>query len=468
MKKVMLLIAVILMAFTGVSAQKNSNAMDSVTAYAVPGQNPQTEETIKVIPHGSFISDYCIVWCVRPGYTDTISSIPYQAMSGDTLSVPLTGLSQNTSYIYQATFIFSGKKSAMKIFTTASCPFVASISHSGNSSCLDTITASPTGSQYNYQWKINGINIPGATSQVCIAQISGNYSATVADGTCSSTSPALSVTITSLPIITSGPVSVCKGSSTELIASGGDDYKWSPTTGLSNPNIANPTASPIITTTYTVTVTATNGCFNSASIKVTVNINSTQTTLSSTEDSVCNETNKNVTLTGLPTGGEYSGSGVIGNIFVPKNVNVGPNKVSYTITDNNGCEAIASKNIFVFVPPVVDSMRMAGEIFVVQGSFSCNIKLGIGTRVYTTSIQTPTEAFFSNVSVKNGDWIFIQYLTGDCFTPKQFSYGLGMEELFKDQKNDDTRIFDVLGREIKNPIPNNLYIKGGKKFIYKE
>lgn len=46
-------------------------------------------------------------------------------------------------------------------------------------------------------------------------------------------------------------------------------YSWSPTTGLSNPNIVNPTASPTTTTTYTMTATA-NGCSASDSVVITV------------------------------------------------------------------------------------------------------------------------------------------------------------------------------------------------------
>jgi gliding motility-associated-like protein len=46
---------------------------------------------------------------------------------------------------------------------------------------------------------------------------------------------------------------ICKGQSTQLNATGGLNYTWSPSGGLSNPNIANPVASPTVTTTYTVT-----------------------------------------------------------------------------------------------------------------------------------------------------------------------------------------------------------------------
>ena len=46
---------------------------------------------------------------------------------------------------------------------------------------------------------------------------------------------------------------ICVGDSTNLMAIGYDDYRWTPTTGLSDSIIANPIASPLITTTYTVT-----------------------------------------------------------------------------------------------------------------------------------------------------------------------------------------------------------------------
>jgi gliding motility-associated-like protein len=47
---------------------------------------------------------------------------------------------------------------------------------------------------------------------------------------------------------------ICKGGKVQLKASGGVTYKWTPTRGLSDPNIANPFASPDTTTFYTVTI----------------------------------------------------------------------------------------------------------------------------------------------------------------------------------------------------------------------
>lgn len=65
---------------------------------------------------------------------------------------------------------------------------------------------------------------------------------------------------------------ICGGGldSTQLNATGGTVYSWSPTTGLSNPNIANPWAKPTVTTTYTVTTDYVGVCFSSDQVTVTV------------------------------------------------------------------------------------------------------------------------------------------------------------------------------------------------------
>jgi gliding motility-associated-like protein len=47
---------------------------------------------------------------------------------------------------------------------------------------------------------------------------------------------------------------ICKGGKVQLKASGGETYRWTPTIGLSNPNIANPFASPDTTMDYRVEI----------------------------------------------------------------------------------------------------------------------------------------------------------------------------------------------------------------------
>jgi|SRR6185437_522257 len=114
------------------------------------------------------------------------------------------------------------------------------------------------------------------------------YSTTLHDTCCKSTS---TVTVTYLPRCSANagtPKTICciggtvtiGGSPAAVDSCSGCDstlYSWLPTTGLSNSHIANPTASPSSTTTYTLHIYAYNTtnhdtcCTASSTVKVTVN-----------------------------------------------------------------------------------------------------------------------------------------------------------------------------------------------------
>ena len=69
------------------------------------------------------------------------------------------------------------------------------------------------------------------------------------------------ITVLSLPSISvSDDTTLCGNALVQLTASGAASYVWSPAAGLSNPNIPNPVASPLATTTYYVTATGNNSC----------------------------------------------------------------------------------------------------------------------------------------------------------------------------------------------------------------
>lgn len=79
---------------------------------------------------------------------------------------------------------------------------------------------------------------------------------------------------------------ICKGSSAQLFASGGTQYEWSPSIGLSDTMIANPIANPTITTTYFVKVTSAKGCTAMDSMTITVADPPMKPTLSRSNDTV--------------------------------------------------------------------------------------------------------------------------------------------------------------------------------------
>lgn len=73
-----------------------------------------------------------------------------------------------------------------------------------------------------------------------------------------------------------GPdTAICKGRPVRLQASKGVSYLWSPSTGLSGTTTANPLAMPDVTTIYSVKVTDSSGCADTANVTVTV-LNKTQ------------------------------------------------------------------------------------------------------------------------------------------------------------------------------------------------
>ena len=102
------------------------------------------------------------------------------------------------------------------------------------------------------------------------AAAAGAYTVIVTTGNCTATS-SVTVNVYAQPVADAGQdVTICAGDNTMLNASGGLSYSWSPTTGLSDPTIANPVASPADTTAYVVTVSNSNACTSTDTVMVNV------------------------------------------------------------------------------------------------------------------------------------------------------------------------------------------------------
>lgn len=105
----------------------------------------------------------------------------------------------------------------------------------------------------------------------------------------------------SLTIATPDGTSLCNGGSVRLVASGSLRYRWSPATGLSDPNIANPIASPTTTTTYTVVGMREDfPCGTTTSSQVTITVGNPVVELGPTR-SICS--GGSVVLGQMPAGG---------------------------------------------------------------------------------------------------------------------------------------------------------------------
>ena len=118
-------------------------------------------------------------------------------------------------------------------------------------------------------WSGNGVNASSGMFDPTTAGVGSHTILYTASG-CSLTDTIVIVVNASPNANAGNDVVICEGENTQLSASGGQTYSWSPATGLSDPLIANPIADPINTTTYTVTVTSANGCTSTDQVTVTV------------------------------------------------------------------------------------------------------------------------------------------------------------------------------------------------------
>lgn len=137
----------------------------------------------------------------------------------------------------------------------------------------ETVTATATGGM-QYQWTGNGISStinPLSIANIRLANAGKIYLQATSDKGCTHLDSA-SLTVLAKPVVTVvfDSAGICNGNDIELSASGGGSYQWTPSIGLSAANIANPLASPGITTVYRVVLSNANGCTDTASVHITV------------------------------------------------------------------------------------------------------------------------------------------------------------------------------------------------------
>lgn len=91
-------------------------------------------------------------------------------------------------------------------------------------------------------------------------------------GSCSDTDFVSLTELPASPATAVGDTSICAGQSTPLDVLGAvaSTFSWSPVTGLSDPLIQNPIATPASSTVYTVTVTSSSGCVKTDSVLVNI------------------------------------------------------------------------------------------------------------------------------------------------------------------------------------------------------
>lgn len=110
---------------------------------------------------------------------------------------------------------------------------------------------------------------PTSATPYAVIDATTVFSVIVSDS-CGIDTVQLTLEVTPFTPIISNDTSICIGNSAFLSVSDGISFVWSPSTGLNDPTIQNPIATPDITTTYTVEATSPEGCVYIDEVTVSV------------------------------------------------------------------------------------------------------------------------------------------------------------------------------------------------------
>ena len=122
---------------------------------------------------------------------------------------------------------------------------------------------------YTYSWS----NATVTATDSIYGLAAGIYSVTVSDSKGCTATQASTIGASGQPVLNITPAqqTITAGSSVDFTVTGAVNYSWSPKENLTCENCANPTATPLISTTYTILATDANGCTVTAMVRITVN-----------------------------------------------------------------------------------------------------------------------------------------------------------------------------------------------------
>lgn len=289
-----------------------------------------------------------------------------------------TGLSGSVAITYSVG-VSPCQDAITQNITVNSSPIDPTVNASNSSICEGdnvTITASGSGAgvTYNVYDAASGGTLLGTTPYTASPTSTGTYYVEAVNGNgCTNLSGGIPVTITvnALPVANAGnDVTICPGSSTTLVATGGGNYAWN-----TGDNSAGITVAPSTTQYYVVTVTNASNCSQSDSVLVTVyNTGS----LGAENDSAYLENTQSISVNvALNDNGNVSSASIIGGpnhgqatiigttvAYDPQDGYVGYDTLYYVICDNF-CSSVCDTAMVVF--------RITEEIVIdVPGGFSPN------------------------------------------------------------------------------------------------
>lgn len=238
---------------------------------AIPASIPHIDSThfnfvVKLDSMGNAISG-----TVFPDNDKVANNIPYAGVAIDyNNNISFCGQLNTTSMVLGKTTLTGPNQAYITKFTLpgGNCCSGLQINVSGNDTICkgESITATGVGGT-TYLWSTGA-----TTSAITLTPAADTvYNLTLSSGACS-VQDTIPVSVKATFNITACcDTTIQPGQSVQLNASGGGTYLWTPANGLSCTTCSNPNASPLSTTTYTLSITSDSGCHASQTITIDVN-----------------------------------------------------------------------------------------------------------------------------------------------------------------------------------------------------
>jgi hypothetical protein len=285
---------------------------------------------------------------VCPGYSFTLNpsgANTYTYSNGSNIVSPMS------NSIYSITGTSSlGCTSSVPVMATVSVINTLTISVSGPTAiCIGSSANLTASGASSFVWN-NGSN----TNTISISPLSNTTYTVIGSSSNCSNVGVFAVSINTLPIVSivSSQTEICVGNSVNLIANGANSYMWN--IGTNNPTI---TLSPSTSTTYTLTGYNSNGCLNTVSQLIKVNLLPV-VLISSSGNTIC--VGESATLTASGTNGYVWNDGTTAaiNIVSPTNDKI----YSVNGTDFNGCSNSSSLSLKVNACTGIEETIKAAQI----------------------------------------------------------------------------------------------------------
>lgn len=216
----------------------------------------------------------------------------------------------------------------------------------------------------NYQWAPpTGLSCTNCPNPVSTPLANIKYYVTATDNIGCPSIDSVSVSVTTAPNITiTGDSALCIGGSVLWTASGGANYQWAPNTNISCINCNNPVLNPSVTTVYTLTTSAANGC-SAGNVTRTLIVNPLPDASVAPAGPFC-PTDPLYPFNPTTIGGTFSGTGVSGSSFSPALAGPGIHSITYNIVDQNGC---ANSSVFTVTVSSVPNITISPDMDICIG-----------------------------------------------------------------------------------------------------